>query len=632
MPEGLYLSVSGSIRAGTGGQTRALLMRNRLFTQHAGIDTTIVTFDPAPVYPEVRDSLTEQGQLVPGMRLLNLYEWYRNRPTDFESPSGSGALPEPQGFVSEDELHPDGSVYITKYLHKRSRVEALYDYRRPDGTVFLRTPAGPGAERTPATKWILTDHKGAPLHSWSERDGLHRSWLLSLAAEAERVFVISDSRFALRHVVPMKDPRFHIMHLMHNTHTVGGREWNSPLSRDYGPLLESIPHLDGLVTLTRRQREDVIQRQGPTNNLFVVPNPVELPELPEPLPEREPARFAIVSRLERQKRLHHAIRAFALVLEREPGARLDIYGDGALTVPLQNLIDRLGVAHRVSLCGHSPHARTNLLASTAFLMTSLFEGYPLASLESLSHGCPVISYDIKYGPREQITDGVDGLLVPPGDIEAFADRVVELIRNPALVERMSKAAYEKAQQHDYRAFLADWRGVIDAVIANKPDRVTLTDVDVEVRRLQVRQPSRVSLRGARPGLFSQSFDRTPSIEVQLGLFVRGKGRPRTLPSIVVALDAVCDRTGTVARVPVEVTQDKRRVDVRASFDLADLFTDLGDESGEFTLRLRVTWNNASWETTLGRPAEERPPFELSYGADGTLLVSRLLPGGDHAAE
>ena len=145
----------------------------------------------------------------------------------------------------------------------------------------------------------------------------------------------------------------------------------------------------------------MIERYGETNNLFVVPNPVDLPEPPENPPPRERARFAVVSRLERQKRLDHAVRAFALVLEQEPEARLDIYGLGNLRVPLQQLIDDLGVGHAVKLCGHDVHARETLLTATAFLMTSRFEGYPLASLESRSRGCPVVSYDIKYGPREQ---------------------------------------------------------------------------------------------------------------------------------------------------------------------------------------------------------------------------------------
>ena len=168
--------------------------------------------------------------------------------------------------------------------------------------------------------------------------------------------MISDSRFALAHIMPMRDQRFHVMHLMHNTHTVGARRWNSPLSAGTTSRCWSrIRHLDGLVTLTHRQREDVQERYGATNNLFVVPNPVgPARPRPDPLPDASRARFAIVSRLENQKRLEHAVRAFALVLKEEPDAQLDIYGDGNLRVPLQHLIDELGVGARSILRGHDP--------------------------------------------------------------------------------------------------------------------------------------------------------------------------------------------------------------------------------------------------------------------------------------
>ena len=48
---------------------------------------------------------------------------------------------------------------------------------------------------------------------------------------------------------------------------------------------------------------------------------------------------------------------------------------------------------------------------------------------------PVVSYDIKYGSREQVTDGVDGFLTEVGDLQTFADRVVTMIRDPALSRR-----------------------------------------------------------------------------------------------------------------------------------------------------------------------------------------------------
>ena len=353
MPEGLYLSLSGVVRPGTGGQTRALLMRNRLLTQKAGVETTLLTFDSPPVYHDVRAGLEEQGQLVPGMHLLNIFEWYRHNDGPDSEPIAD-SLPQLDGYVTEDEQHPDGTVYLTKYLQPRAGElhPVINDYRRPDGSVFLRTPAGVAADSTPASPYILVNRQGAPTHTWPKKGGWHRLWLRQLAGDAERVFVISDSRFALAYIAPMRDQRFHLLHLMHNTHTVGERRWDSTLSADYGPLLKGIHKIDGLVTLTARQREDVIERYGETNNLFVVPNPVDLPELPENPPPRERARFAVVSRLERQKRLDHAVRAFALVLEQEPEARLDIYGLGNLRVPLQQLIDDLGVGHAVKLCGH----------------------------------------------------------------------------------------------------------------------------------------------------------------------------------------------------------------------------------------------------------------------------------------
>ena len=69
--------------------------------------------------------------------------------------------------------------------------------------------------------------------------------------------------------------------------------------------------------------------------------------------------------------------------------QLDIYGDGSQRVALEREIADQGVARSVILRGHDPRAREALWTATGFLMTSRFEGYPLATLESMSHGCPV---------------------------------------------------------------------------------------------------------------------------------------------------------------------------------------------------------------------------------------------------
>ena len=89
-------------------------------------------------------------------------------------------------------------------------------------------------------------------------------------------------------------------------------------------------------------------------------------------------------------------------------------------------------------------------------MTSEYEGYPLSTLEAMSQGCPVVSYDVRYGPREQITDGVDGFVVPEGDQARLAERVVELLRSPELVARMSAAARETVARYGPAEFVERW--------------------------------------------------------------------------------------------------------------------------------------------------------------------------------
>ena len=106
------------------------------------------------------------------------------------------------------------------------------------------------------------------------------------------------------------------------------------------------------------------------------------------MPQRAQAGFVIVSRLEGQKRLQHAIEAFALVVAKRPEATLRIYGNGKQRARLQGAIDELGVADRVRLMGYDRHAKHELLRATGFLMTSVNEGYPLATLESMAFGCP----------------------------------------------------------------------------------------------------------------------------------------------------------------------------------------------------------------------------------------------------
>ncbi|WP_435770413.1 glycosyltransferase [Nocardioides sp. SYSU DS0651] len=636
MPDGVYLTLCDSVRASAGGQTRAMIMRSRLITRHTGIPTTVLTTDMKPVYPEQRERLTEQGALIDGMRLLNVYEWYRDEKLRDEEPSDEARLlgdrlPELPGVDrTRDEPHPDGTVYYTQYFRDEQQ-EVARDYRRADGSVYLRVPAGPLADKYPLTPFVLVGHDGQPLHAWPKIGGWHWHWLDWLAGDAERVFVVTDSRFALGRILPRTDPRFYLLHLIHNNHTVGQRRWDSTLSPDYAPLFNRVKQLDGLVTLTERQSQDVAQRFGPTSNLFVVPNPVELPDLPDPMPERERAAFVIVSRLEKQKRLHHAVEAFAKVVKQRPEATLRIYGHGKLERELQAQIDSLGVGDKIRLMGFDPDAKRELLTATGFLMTSTHEGYPLATLESMAFGCPVVSYDIKYGPRDQITDGVDGFVVPAEDMDAVADRCIRMIDSPELVRELSRNALLKAADHDWRRFLRDWRHAFETAVEQRWWRLREASAHLEVHRLLVGRPAGFKMRRAAARLVPGARLRTASGVVGTGdevdfyatLTVRGDWRKHAMDRRVITLDAVCTETGDVVSLPIsDESPDRGVFRLSSRFSLGQVFEGLPPEARSLRLRLRFTANNWSWQTDLHRPGRDRPDLEVSFGPDDVVHVQR----------
>ena len=133
MPEGLYLSLSGVVRPGTGGQTRALLMRNRLLTQKAGVETTLLTFDSPPVYHDVRAGLEDRDSWFPACTCST--SWDRT----------------PQRHPPRQPAHRGLAAAAGRLCH-RGRA-APRRHRLPDEVPpAARGRAAPGDQRLPPTR------------------------------------------------------------------------------------------------------------------------------------------------------------------------------------------------------------------------------------------------------------------------------------------------------------------------------------------------------------------------------------------------------------------------------------------------------------------------------------------------
>lgn len=619
LPSGEYFTCTWEVKPNGGGQTRALLMRNRMVRQ-AGHRPWILSFIPVPDLDERRAALLESGQLVPGMTLQSIYDHYREHDWAGAEPTGR-QLPDLDGHKLLEEQMADGTPWRTIYRARRGNT-LLFDYQRPDGSTFLRIPSFSFQDQASWPQQIeRVSRDGELLEPLTSLGEWFRGWVGELAGD-ERAFVFVETRVLTPHLVPMDAPNIHQIQVMHNVHTTAPHDWNSPVAPLGQVLLDRMSDLDAVVNLTDRQRDDIRLRRGATDNLFVVPNPVAMPE-ETPSTTRDPRLVTIVARLAAQKRLRHAVVAFEKVLAKVPDARLEIFGDGPDGPNLKALVNERGLTESVILRGYDPDARRALERSSAFMMTSRVEGYPLATLESMSHGCPVVSYDIKYGPRDQIENGVDGFIVKDKSTSAMARRIVELLESPELVERMGRAAMAKARQHSFERFAADWADVLQTVVRQKAGRTRIRSAELEVRRLSVERPGLLArLPIARAGAVPGVHDDDAVLSFEGVLRVRGRGAPETLEQARVELAVVYDGSSDIVDVPVSVTRAGKAFTVCAQARLGDVAPQ--GSAGAARLRLRLIWANSVWDTYVTRPvpAVESTGVEVGYLADGSLALQR----------
>lgn len=545
-PTGTWFSVVGNVRLGAGGQTRMVLLRHRLFLA-AGIDLPIVTYNPVPSYDPVRAGLLAAGLLVPGSRLVNLHEDLRERDLSDLPAIDVAAPPEPHDTARDVE---DGYLWRIRHLDDAG-IETTWEYLRPDGSTYAFTPPDVMEGDT-----RVLDHAGRTVMVADGLGELWRWWTRLLVPADGPVFLISDSRYVAEELGLLDDPRIVLMHQMHNPHLRGDRRWDSPLEPSYVPSLAHLDRLDALNTLTERQRRDLRLRFGDLPQFHVVANPVEAVEPPQPAPARVPGRIVVIARLHPQKQLDRAIDAFALVAPRHSTATLEIYGDGDEEERLRARAHDRGIADRVVFHGHVPDAADRLWEADLAWLTSRFEGYGLFILEARMRECPVLAFDVPYGPAEQIDSGVDGVLVPAGDAARLAHATLELLADRDRLESMRPRARAGAVAHGHEAFLDAWAEVADAALADKTRRVRLRDVSLDVRGRTV------------------------------ALTVDGDGDPADITvrweSWQPGDDAPADLTTSVARDGMRLTIHADRAPRGAR------------------QRLLLTWHNATWQHPIER--------------------------------
>jgi glycosyltransferase involved in cell wall biosynthesis len=207
------------------------------------------------------------------------------------------------------------------------------------------------------------------------------------------------------------------------------------------------PRLSAVTAVTESDARAVRELLGPgAPPVLAIPNSV-----PEPRVARADSSRKIVvaaGRLDEIKRYDLLVRAFAKVVAERPDWTLRIYGSGGMLRPLATLIADLELHNHVRLMGAYSPIEAEWVKGSIAAVTSDKESFGMTIVEAMRCGVPVVSTACPVGPAEIIEDGVDGLLVPPGDVDAIAGALLRLMNDEPLRTRLGAAALDSSRRYD----------------------------------------------------------------------------------------------------------------------------------------------------------------------------------------
>lgn len=178
--------------------------------------------------------------------------------------------------------------------------------------------------------------------------------------------------------------------------------------------------------------------------------------------------IAGAGRLNDQKNFCLLIQAFAKIAPEFPDYSLVIYGKGDKEQELKALVDSMGLQEYVKFPGNIQNIAEEMEKNTMFVLASDFEGMPNVLMEAMALGLPCVSTDCPCGgPRYLIQNGMNGLLVPVGDMDEMAEAMKKILLDANLSEKMGKAAMKIAEYLAPDKIYGQWEKFMNNVISVK---------------------------------------------------------------------------------------------------------------------------------------------------------------------
>lgn len=199
-----------------------------------------------------------------------------------------------------------------------------------------------------------------------------------------------------------------------------------------------------IVTVSEKVKSALLDWQPQLEpKVETIPNGVVIPKQVRRRPRMigRPLRFIVVSRLEPAKGIDLLLDALRPL--RDYDFQVKVAGDGSQRILLEQLTKQYGLTNRIEFLGMRHDIQELMQQSDCLLVPSRWEGLPIAILEAMANGLPVIASRVG-GIPEVIQDDVNGMLVPAEDVQSLRSQLEEIIRNPGRLATMGDSARETA--------------------------------------------------------------------------------------------------------------------------------------------------------------------------------------------
>lgn len=605
-PPARYFAILGELPENYRGTATVALHRSCMIAAQTGRPLEILTLGHTVDYEALTREMRSDGRLTELVRFRNMWTDLATMHPERARPS-KGAF---EAFAPLDESTTTETLAAPGVPLRRFRQDGegknlQIDLCRADGTIIVsdRRDAEPTKKRGNRSI-ILCDTAGRPVRELGSINALRRYWLDQVVGDDTAV-IFSDTFGVAGLMHTYRRANVTVVQTFHNQHLVkGSTRLLDNTEKRYLPFIDNVDGFDATVFLTERQRDEIAELLGPGPTRFVVPNSRELPS-PEQVAvgTRDPDAVVMVGGLIPGKQVDHGIRAVV-----DAGNQLDsaltlrVYGDGVSRPDLERLVDEIGT-DTITFAGHDPSAPAAFSTASVTLLTSRSEAFPLVLIESMARGCIPVAYDIRYGPRDIITDGVDGFLVPPGDVEAVTEALVRIRRmSESEREQLRANAVRRAQEFSDAAVGPRWAEVVRSAMAAKVPPLPLEIVE---------QSTSVETSDAGLDVFVRIRTDRPVQEPRVHLTIWGRAEPvrlRRPAEILRSSDRTLEVRATVAADHVEWVKGT----------ILDAYLEIHDAAGRTRRRLPAP-------AAQGGPARRVGGFEAYPTAHGNLSLKKVTP-------